>query len=59
MNSFESFSEEKLPDKECFYRSLKYGTTDDNGKKLYGHISDKEYSTCNKVLKSSKKRFEE
>ena len=34
MNSFERFSEEKLPDKECFYRSLKYGTTGDNGKKI-------------------------
>ena len=30
----------KLPDKECFYSSVKYGTTNDNGKKLDGQISD-------------------
>ena len=35
--------EEKLPDKKCFYRSLKDGTNDDKGKKLDGHVSDKEY----------------
>ena len=32
MDSFERFSEETLPDKECFYSSVKDGTTDDNGK---------------------------
>ena len=41
MNSFKRFSEEKLPDKECFYGSLKDETTKDNGKKLNGHVSDK------------------
>ena len=35
--------EEKLPDKKFFYRSLKDGTNDDKGKKLDGHVSDKEY----------------
>ena len=29
MNSCERFSEEIAPDKECFYRSLKYETTGD------------------------------
>ena len=32
MDSFKRFSEQKLPDKECFYSSLKDGTTGDNGK---------------------------
>ena len=43
MNSFERFSEKNLPDKECFYSSVKDGTTVDNGKKLDGHISDENY----------------
>ena len=47
---FERFSEEKLPNKRCFYRSLKDRTTGDNGKKLNSHISDEEYLTCNKIL---------
>ena len=32
MYSFKRFREQKLPDKECFYSSLKDGTTGDNGK---------------------------
>ena len=32
MDSFKRFSEEKLPDKPCFYSSVKDGTTGDNGK---------------------------
>ena len=39
----------KLPDKECFYGSVKDGTTNDNGKKLDGHISDKDYLTSKKI----------
>ena len=39
----------KLPNKECFYSSIKDGTTADNGKKLNGHISDKDYFTYKKV----------
>ena len=50
MNSFR-FSEEKLPDKECFYSSLKDGTADDDGKTLDGHISDENYLMCKKILK--------
>ena len=32
MDSFKIFSEGKLPHKECFYSSVKDGTTNDNGK---------------------------
>ena len=49
MNSFERFSEKNLPDKECFYSSVKDGTTVDNGKKLDGHISDENYLMCEKI----------
>ena len=45
MDSFKRFNEEKLPDKECFYRSVKDGKTGENGKKLDSHISDEEYLT--------------
>ena len=31
MDNFKGFSEEKLPDKECFYSSVKDGTTGDHG----------------------------
>ena len=48
-DSFRRFSEGKLPDKECFYSSVKDKTTGDNGKKLDGHISDEDYLTCNKI----------
>ena len=40
---------EKILDKECFYRPLKDGTTGDNGEKLNGHISDKQYLTYIKI----------
>ena len=46
--SFIRFVEEKLPDKECIYSSVKDGTTGDNGTKLDGHISDKDYLTWKK-----------
>ena len=38
MDSFKRFGEEKFPDRECFYSSVKDGTTGDNGEKLDGHI---------------------
>ena len=38
-----------MPDKECFYSSIKDGTTSDNGEKLDGHIRDKDYLTCKKI----------
>ena len=31
-----------MPDKKCFYSSVKDGTTGDNGEKLHGHINDKD-----------------
>ena len=49
MDRFKRLNEEKLPDKKCFYSSVKDGTTDDNGEKLDGHISDENYLTCNKI----------
>ena len=49
MNSFKRFREEKLPDRKCFYMSLKNGTTGDDGKKLDGHISHEKYLTCEKI----------
>ena len=49
MDSFKRFNEEKLPDKKCFYSSVKDGTTGDNGKKLDGYISDEDSLTCNKI----------
>ena len=39
----------KLPDKKCFYSSVKDGKTGDNGEKLDGHISNVDYLLCNKV----------
>ena len=53
MDSFEIFSEKKLPDKECFYSSVKNSTTGDNGENLDGHISDEDYLTCNKIWNKS------
>ena len=38
-----------MSDKECFYSSVKDGTTNDNGKKLDGHINDEDYLTCKKI----------
>ena len=38
-----------MHDRECFYSSVKDGTTGDNGKKLDSHISDEDYLTCKKV----------
>ena len=33
-----------------FYSSVKDGTTDNNGEKLDGHISNENYLPCNKIL---------
>ena len=49
INSFKRFNEKKLPDKECFYSSVKNKTTGDNGEKLDGHISDENYVMCKKI----------
>ena len=49
MNSFEKFNEKKLPTKEYFYSSTKGGKIRDDGKILDGHISVKNYLTCEKI----------
>ena len=49
MDNFKRYDEEKLPDKKCFYNSVKDGTTSDNGKKLDGHINDEDYLTCKNI----------
>ena len=49
MNSFERFNDEKLPARKCFYSSTKDGKIDDDGKKSDGHISFKDYLTCEKI----------
>ena len=50
MDSFKRFREEKLPDKESFYSSVKDGTTGNSGEKSDGHISNDEVLTCKKNL---------
>ena len=49
MDGLKRFNEEKLPYKKYFYSSVKDETTDDNGEKLDGHISDEDYLMCNKT----------
>ena len=49
MDSFKRSNEEKFPDQKCFYSFAEDGTTDDNGKKLDGHISEKDYLKFKKV----------
>ena len=43
MTTWTRFGKEKLHDKECFYSSVKDGTTNDKGKKLDGHINNEDY----------------
>ena len=43
MSSFKRFPEEKLPDRESFYSSVKDKTNGKNGEKLDGHISDEDF----------------
>ena len=49
MNSFERFNEEKLPAKIFFFSSIKKGKIGDDGKISNGHISVKDYLTCEKI----------
>ena len=49
MNSLEKFNEEKLPARKCFYSSTKKGKIGNNGKISEGHISIKDYLTCEKI----------
>ena len=48
MNSFERFNEEKLPARKYFYSSTKDGKINDDGKTSDGHLSVKDYLTCEK-----------
>ena len=49
MNRFERFNEKKMPARKCFYSSTKDGKIGDDGKKSDGHISLKDYLTCEKI----------
>ena len=56
MNSFERFNEEKLPDRKIFYSSTKDGRIGDDGKSSDGHISVKDYLTCEKIWDKFKRK---
>ena len=49
MNSFERFSEEKLFPRKCFFSSTKKENIGNDGKRSDGHISFKDYLTCQKI----------
>ena len=49
MNSFERFNEKQLPAKKYFYSSSKDGKIGDDGKISDGHVSVKDYFTCEKI----------
>ena len=49
MNSLERFNEEKLPARKYFFISTKTGKIVDDGKISDGHISFKDYLTCEKT----------
>ena len=50
INTFERFNEEKLLARKYFYSSIKNGNIGDDGKISDGHISVKDYLTCEKFL---------
>ena len=50
MNSFERFDEDKLPARKYFFSSTKKGKIENDGKRSDGHISIKDYMTCEKIL---------
>ena len=49
MNSSEIFDEKKLPAPKHFYSSTKDGKIGDDGKISDGHISVKDYLTCENI----------
>ena len=49
MNSFERFNEEQLPARKYFFSSTKKEKIGDDGKISDGHISIKDYLTCEKM----------
>ena len=57
VNSFERFNEEKLPARKYFYSSIKNGKIGDDGKRSDGHISIKDYLTCEKILDKFRMKY--
>ena len=53
MSSFERFNEEKFLARKYFYSSTKNRKIGDDDKISDGHISDKDYSTCEKIWDKS------
>ena len=49
MNSFEKINEKKFPGRKCFFISTKKGKTEDDDENSDGHISFKDYLTCEKI----------
>ena len=49
MNSSEKFNEEKLPARKYFFNSTKKAKIDNDGIISDGHISIKDYMTCEKI----------
>ena len=49
MNSFERFNEEKLPARKYFLSSSEKGKISNDSKKSDGHLSFKDYLTCEKM----------
>ena len=49
MNSFERFNEKELAARKYFYSSTNDGKIGDDGKISDGHISDKDYLTCEQI----------
>ena len=50
LNSFEKFNKEKLSARKHFFSSIKKRTIDEDGKVSDGHVSVKDYLTCEKNL---------
>ena len=49
MNSIERFNEVKLCTRKYFFSSTEKGKIDEDGKMLDGHVSIKDYLTCEKI----------
>ena len=49
MNSFKRFNEDKLPARKYFFSSTKKGKIDNDGKISDGHVSIKDFMTCEKI----------
>ena len=49
MNNFKRFDKDKLPATKYFFSSTKKGKIDSDGKLSDGHISIKDYMTCEKI----------